>query len=84
MEIYRAHNWQKWKSIILTCPCHKIYREILKVEVVGLKSSNYTFKNYDFCEYVKFGAISWKIDILSITALLKFESENPFAYMWHI
>ena len=26
------------------------------------------FKNYDFCEYVKFGAISWKFDILSITA----------------
>ena len=22
------------------------------------------FKNYDFCEYVKFGAISLKIDIL--------------------
>ena len=26
------------------------------------------FKNYDLCEYVKFGAISWKVDILSITA----------------
>ena len=26
------------------------------------------FKKYDFCEYVKFGAISWKFDILSITA----------------
>ena len=25
-------------------------------------------KNYDFCENVKFGTISWKIDILSITA----------------
>ena len=25
-------------------------------------------KNYDFCEYVKFGEISWKIDILSISA----------------
>ena len=22
------------------------------------------FKNYDFCEYVKFGAISLKVDIL--------------------
>ena len=29
------------------------------------------FKNYDFCEYVKFLAISWKFDILSITALIK-------------
>ena len=25
-------------------------------------------KNYDLCEYVEFGAISWKFDILSITA----------------
>ena len=59
-----AHNWQKWKSTFLTCPCHKIYR----VEAVGLKNSNYTYKFYDFCEYVKFGAISWTFDILSITA----------------
>ena len=35
-----AHNWQKWKSRFLTCPCHKIYRE----EAVGLKSYNYTLK----------------------------------------
>ena len=26
------------------------------------------FKNYDLCEYVEFGAISWKFDILSKTA----------------
>ena len=31
-------------------------------------------KNYDFCEYVEFEAILWKIDILSITAELKFKS----------
>ena len=36
-------------------------------EVVGLKSYKYTDK-YDFCEYVKFGAISWKFGILSLTA----------------
>ena len=42
--ILMAHNWQKWKSILLTCPWHKIYR----VEAVGLKSSNYTLKNYVF------------------------------------
>ena len=35
-----AHNWQKWKRVFLTCPCHDIYR----VEAVGLKSSNYTLK----------------------------------------
>ena len=40
-------------------------------EAVGLK---YTFKEYDFCEYVKFGAISLKFDILSIAASLKIES----------
>ena len=28
-----AHNWQKWKSIFLTCPCYEIYR----VETVDLK-----------------------------------------------
>ena len=59
-----AHNWQKWKSRFLTCPCHKTYRE----EAVGLFFFQLYFKNYDFCEYVKFGAILWKIDILSITA----------------
>ena len=26
-------------------------------------------QNCNFCEYVKFGAIMWKMDILSITAL---------------
>ena len=56
----QVHNWQKWKSTFLSCHCHEIYR----VEAIGLKSSNYTLKNYDFCEYVKFVAISLKIDIL--------------------
>ena len=27
-----AHNWQKWKSTFLTCPCRKIYKE----EAIGL------------------------------------------------
>ena len=63
-QFLTAHNWQKWKSKFLTCPRHKIYR----VETVGLKSSNLYLKIYDFCEYVKFGAISFKIDILSKTA----------------
>ena len=31
---------------------------------------------YDFCEYVKFRAISWQFDILSITTQLKFESKT--------
>ena len=35
-----AHNWQTWKRVFLTCPCHKIYRD----EAVGLKSCKYTWK----------------------------------------
>ena len=49
-----AHNWQKWKSTFLTCHCHGIHRE----ETVGLKVPIILLKNYDFCEYLKFGAIS--------------------------
>ena len=33
-------NWQKWKRVFLTCPCHEIYRD----EAVGLKSCNNTWK----------------------------------------
>ena len=35
-----AHNWQQWKRVFLTCPCHKIYRD----EAVGLKGCKYTWK----------------------------------------
>ena len=63
VNVLTAHNWQKWKSTFLTWPCHKIYRE----EEAGLESYNYTFK-ITICEYVKFREISWKLDILSITA----------------
>ena len=58
--ILTAHNWQKWKSTFLTFHRHEIYTE----EAVGLKKFQLYFKNYDFCEYVIFGAISLKIDIL--------------------
>ena len=40
MVALTAHNWQKWKKVFLTCPCHKIYRD----EAVGLKSCKYTWK----------------------------------------
>ena len=33
-------NWQKWKWVFLTCPCHEIYRD----EAVGLKSCKNTWK----------------------------------------
>ena len=41
-------NWQKWKRVFLTCPCHKIYRD----EAVGLKSCKYTWK---ITKFVKMG-----------------------------
>ena len=43
----------KFKIYYLLSPCHKIHR----VEAAGQSISNYK-KNYDFCGYVKFGAIS--------------------------
>ena len=33
-------NWQKWKRVFLTCPCHEIYRD----KAVVLKSCKYTWK----------------------------------------
>ena len=64
ITVLTAHNWQKWERVFLTCPCHKIDRD----EAVGLQSCKYTWKNYNLCENVKFGAILWKTDILSIIA----------------
>ena len=40
LHTLRAHNWQKWKRVFLTCPCLKSYRD----EAVGLKSCKYTWK----------------------------------------
>ena len=33
-------NWQKWKRVFLTCPCHEIYRD----EAVVLKRCKYTWR----------------------------------------
>ena len=49
------------KKIFLSCYFHEMY-----MEVVGLKKIY--LKNYDFSEYVEFGAISRKIDILPRTS----------------
>ena len=38
--ILTGGNWQKWKRVFLTCPCHDIYRD----EAVGLKSCKNTWK----------------------------------------
>ena len=39
-KLLTGGNWQKWKIVFLTCPCHEIYRD----EAVGLKSSKNTWK----------------------------------------
>ena len=51
------HNWQKWKRVFLTCSCHKIYR----VEAVGLKTSNYTWKNMFFANMWNLGQFREKL-----------------------
>ena len=68
-----AHNWQKWKRVFLTCPCHKIYRG----EAVGLKSCKYTWKITIFVKMWNLGQYRKKIDIhLSVIAWLKLELKN--------
>ena len=69
-SILAAHNWQKWKRVFLTCPCHKIYRD----EAVGLKSCKYTWKitifvkmwnlgqyreNWIFCQWL----LNWSLNL---------------------
>ena len=73
-----AHNWQKWKRVLLTCPCHKICRD----EAVGLKSCKYTWKITNFfCEI-------WcnivKIWYFVNNCLIEREFKNSFAHVWHI
>ena len=46
-----AHNWQKWKRVFLTCPCHEIYGH----EAVGLKSCKYTWKITIFVKMCNLG-----------------------------
>ena len=59
LGVLMTHNWQNWKSRFPSCPCHEIYRH----NAFHLKSSNYTYKNYHFCENVKFAANFVKIFI---------------------
>ena len=55
-------------SLVLFCDhlmAHIIkYKDMVKVEKISPQQA----KSHDICENVKFGAISWKFDILSITA----------------
>ena len=51
LECLTAYNWQKWKRVFLTCPCHEIYRD----EAVGLKSCKYTWKSMIFVKMWNLG-----------------------------
>ena len=55
------------KSIPDMSPAIKIYRE----EAGWSKKFQIYLKNYDFCEYVKFGAILWKFDIFVNNCLIE-------------
>ena len=50
-SILTGGNWQKWKRVFLTCPCHKIYRD----EADGLKSCKYTWKIMKFVKMENLG-----------------------------
>ena len=63
------------KGLFLAHHCHKVYRE----EAVGVKNYDYIYQIMIYMS-VKFGTISWKIDILSIVEI-KIDSKNSFAQM---
>ena len=53
MHILTGGNWQKWKRVFLTCPCHEIYRD----EAVGLKSCKMPEKSRYLWKYEIWGNI---------------------------
>ena len=81
-----THNWQNWKRVL-----HSFFISIkntLKLLPWNLqgrsswsKKFQLYFKKIQFLCICEIWAISLKIDILSISASLKFESENSFARM---
>ena len=56
-------NWQKWKKYSWHVPAIKF----IGMKQLVSKVAN-ILENYEICENGKFGAISWKFDILSITS----------------
>ena len=89
-----AHNWQKWKRVFLTCPCHKIYRD----EAVGLKSFKYTWKitifvkmwnlgqyceNLIFCQLLLNGSSNLKILLhMCDTSNGDYLQQSTFSFNW--
>ena len=62
-------NWQKWKRVFLTCPCHEIYRD----EAVGLKRCKYTWK---ITKFVKMGNLGQYLENLIFCQYLLNWSSN--------
>ena len=61
--------------------CHR--NRISRKEAVGLRKFCYTFDLFLQRVYVEFGAISWTIEILSITAYQTW-NKNKLQIMWRI
>ena len=55
-----------------------LLQEICRVECRWSKKITIIFKNYDFCEYVKFGAISWKKKYFANNSLIKVRISDFF------
>ena len=79
-DLLTGGNWQKWKRVN---SWHVPAMKFIGMKQLVSKVAN-ILENYEICENGKFGAISWKFDILSITSWLKLEFENSFAHVWHI
>ena len=72
-----AHNLQKMKKYFsyMSLPQNLLGRRSWS------KKLQLYFKNYDFCEYVKFGEISWKFS----NCIVKIRIKKSFCtYMWLI
>ena len=76
-------NKMTYRWIIILSPWLKNILNFYEIEPWSISFQLY-FKNYDICKYVKFEAILWKIDILSISADSNFKlKKNVFAPMLH-
>ena len=62
-------NWQKWKRVFLTCPCHEIYRD----EAVGLKSCKNTWKKLRYL---------WKCEIWGNIVKIGYFVNNCLIKAW--
>ena len=73
-------NWQKWKRVFLTCPCHEIYRD----EAVGLKSCQNTWKITIFVKMWNLGQYRENLIFCQLLLNWSLNLKNSFAHVWHI